>query len=87
MAKKKYAEIKDVAKLVEDVNEEVLNTQTMVRDVANNLSKKIHDSEDRLLTAIRGIESRKEDVETLQDDVRDLDTRVSSLERKRDAHR
>lgn len=83
MPKKKYAKLEDVAELVEQVNEEVLNTQAMVHDVKVSLSKNLDESEERLLDAIRGMEVRKEDFEALETEVRELGARVSALERKR----
>ena len=40
------------------------------------------ESEERLLTAIRGIEVRKDDFESLQQDVKELASRVEQLEKR-----
>ena len=74
----------EVAELISDVQEEVLNTQSMVRDVDNRMASKaqLAETEERLLAAIRGIEVRREDLDSLKADVHELSARVARLERK-----
>jgi len=82
MTKKlKHPTYEEVAELVENTHEEVLNTQGMIRDVEKNLTGKMAESEDRLLSAIRGIEVRREDFDSLKEDVHDLARRVARLEK------
>lgn len=48
----------DVAGIMEEVRGEILNTQTIIRDVEVGLRTQIHESEQRLLTAVRGTEDQ-----------------------------
>lgn len=89
--KKKYAKIEDVGELVSQLHEKIdenhEEVRGWIRELRTDFSSNLEQSEQRLLSAIRGIEVRKQDFEALQQDVRDLGERVGELERKRGSHR
>jgi polyhydroxyalkanoate synthesis regulator phasin len=89
--KKKYAKLEDVAELVSELHGKIDENHEEVggwiRDLRADFTSKLDESEQRLLGAIRGIEVRKQDVEGLQAEVRDLGERVTALEKKRGSRR
>jgi hypothetical protein len=55
----------------------------LVREDISGLRRELHESEGRLLNAIRGIEVRRQDFDTLQAQVEDIGRRLKVVEKRR----
>lgn len=86
--KKKEITLEEIARLTQDgfeaVDGKLDAAEARLAHLENRMATKndIGESEERLLHAIQGIEIRRPEFETLQDDVEDLGKRVDFLEKR-----
>ncbi len=71
-----------IEKLRREVRDDLHETESRLRQELVT-KRELRETEEHLLDAIRGIEVRRQDFETLEGEVKDLSRRVTTLEKKR----